>query len=198
MVAGERARPDVARRRAQWIKYQHRIEPARLVFIDETWTRTDMAPLRGWGPCGQRLVAAVPHGRWKTTTFLAALRHDRVTAPWLVDGPIDGESFATYVAQVLCPTLQHGDIVVMDNLGSHKSARVRRLIRAAGAKLFFLPKYSPDLNPIEQVFAKLKHLLRKAAARTVADICAAIGQLLGSFTPRECSNYFQNSGYAPT
>jgi len=157
-----------------------------------------MAPLRGWGPCGQRLVAAVPHGHWKTTTFLAALRHDRITAPWLVDGPIDGESFATYVAQVLCPTLQHGDIVVMDNLGSHKSARVRRLIRAAGAKLFFLPKYSPDLNPIEQVFAKLKHLLRKVAARTVADICAAIGQLLGSFTARECSAYFMNSGYAPT
>jgi putative transposase len=198
VVAGERARPDVARRRAQWVKYQRRIDPARLVFIDETWTRTDMAPLRGWGPRGQRLVAEVPHGHWKTTTFLAALRHDRIEAPWLVDGPIDGESFATYVEQVLCPTLRSGDIVVMDNLASHKSARVRRLIRAAGAKLFFLPKYSPDLNPIEQVFAKLKHLLRKAAARTVAAICAAIGELLGSFTAHECAAYFKNSGYAHT
>jgi transposase len=154
-----------------------------------------MAPLRGWGPRGQRLLAAVPHGRWKTATFLAALRHDRLEAPWLIDGPINGESFATYVEQILCPTLRQGDIVVMDNLGSHKSARVRRLIRTAGAKLFFLPKYSPDLNPIEQIFAKLKHLLRKAAARTVTAICAAIGQFLGCFTAAECTAYFRNSGY---
>jgi len=168
------------------------------VFIDETWTRTDMAPLRGWGRCGERLVAKVPHGRWKTTTFLAALRHDRIDAPWLVDGPIDGKSFLTYVEQVLGPTLQPGDLVFMDNLGSHKGARVRRLIRDRGAKLFFLPKYSPDLNPIEQVFAKLKHLLRKAAARTVEAICAAISELLGSFTAEECAAYFKNSGYAPT
>jgi len=192
VVAGERDRPDVARRRAQWVKYQHRVEPTRLVFIDETWTRTDMAPLRGWGPCGKRLLAKVPHGRWKTTTFLAALRHDRIEAPWLIDGPIDGESFAVYVEQVLCPTLKPGDIVVMDNLASHKSARVRQLIRARGAKLFFLPKYSPDLNPIEQVFAKLKHLLRKAQARTVEAICAAIGKLLGSYTAEECAAYFRN------
>ena len=169
-----------------------------MVFIDETWTKTNMAPLRGWGPRGSRLLAKVPHGHWTTTTFLAALRHDRIDAPWLLDGPIDGESFATYVEQVLCPTLRPGDIVVMDNLGSHKSDRVRRLIRAAGAKLFFLPKYSPDLNPIEQVFAKLKHLLRKAAARTVQTVCAAIGELLGSFTSQECAAYFANSGYAQT
>jgi transposase len=198
VVAGERDRPDVARRRAQWVKYQDRVDPSRLVFIDETWTRTNMAPLRGWAPRGSRLIAKVPHGRWKTMTFLAALRHDRITAPWLLEGPIDGESFTTYVEKVLLPTLQPGDIVIMDNLGSHRGKIIRQLIRSAGAKLFLLPKYSPDLNPIEQVFAKLKHLLRKAAARTVETVCAAIGELLGAFTSDECANYFQNSGYAPT
>jgi transposase len=198
VVAGERERPDVARRRAQWIKYQDRVAPERLVFIDETWTKTNMAPLRGWAPRGTRLIAKVPHGHWTTTTFVAALRHDRITAPWLLEGPIDGEGFRTYVEGVLLPTLRPGDIVIMDNLGSHKSKAVRALIRAAGAKLLFLPKYSPDLNPIEQVFAKLKHLLRKAAARTLEAICAAIGEILGAFTPAECSNYFTNSGYSPT
>jgi transposase len=188
----------VARRRSQWIKYQNRIDPSRLVFIDETWTKTNMAPLRGWAPLGMRLSAKVPHGHWKTTTFLAALRHDRIDAPWLLEGPIDGESFQTYVEKVLVPTLHPGDIVIMDNLGSHKGKAVRRLIRSAGAKLIFLPKYSPDLNPIEQVFAKLKHLLRKAQARTIDAVCAAIGQLLEAFTSDECANYFQNAGYAPT
>ena len=154
-----------------------------------------MAPLRGWARRGLRLIGKAPGGCWKTTTFLAALRHDRIDAPWLIDGPIDGESFRTYVEEVLVPTLQPGDIVVIDNLGSHKGKAVRQAIRAAGAKLFFLPKYSPDLNPIEQVFAKLKHLLRKEAARTVEAICSAIGKLLGSFTPQECANYFKNSGY---
>ena len=157
----------MARRRAQWTKYQDRVEPERLVFIDETWTRTDMAPLRGWAARGHRLTARVPHGRWKTMTFLAALRHDRIDAPWFIEGPIDGESFRTYVEKILLPTLRPGDIVVLDNLGSHRGKAVRQLIRSAGAKLFFLTKYSPDLNPIEQVFAKLKHLVRKAAARTV-------------------------------
>ena len=176
--------------------YQSRIDPARLVFIDETWTKTNMAPLRGWAPCGQRLPGKAPYGRWKTMTFLAALRHDRVTAPWLIDGPIDGQSFLQYVEQVLVPTLKLGDIVIIDNLGSHKGKAVRQAIRAAGAKLFFLPKYSPDLNPIEQVFAKLKHLLRKAAARTLEALCAAVGELLGTFTPHECANYFENAGYA--
>lgn len=185
----------MARRRAQWTKYQDRIEPERLVFIDETWTKTNMAPLRGWAPCGKRLVAKVPHRRWKTTTFVAALRLDRIEAPWLLEGPIDGESFRTYVRRVLLPTLRKGDIVIMDNLGSHKGKAVRHLIRSAGAKLFFLPKYSPDLNPIEQVFAKLKHLLRKAAARTLEAICDAIGEILRTFTPQECANYFKNSGY---
>jgi transposase len=198
VVAGERERPDVARRRAQWTKYQDRVAPERLVFIDETWTKTNMAPLRGWAPRGNRLIAKVPHGHWKTTTFVAALRHDRITAPWLLEGPIDGGSFRTYVERVLVPTLRPGDIVIMDNLGSHKGKAVRALIRAAGAKLLFLPKYSPDLNPIEQVFAKLKHLLRKAAARTLEAICAAIGEILGAFTPAECANYFTNSGYSRT
>jgi len=197
VVAGERDRPDVARRRAQWAKYQDRIDPSRLVFIDETWTKTNRAPLRGWGPRGSRVIAKVPHGHWQTTTFLAALRHDRIDAPWLVEGPIDGESFHLYVEKILVPTLRPGDIVIMDNLGSHKGNAIRRLIRSAGAKLLFLPKYSPDLNPIEQVFAKLKHLLRKAAARTVETVCAAVGELLGAFTKQECANYFKNSGYAP-
>jgi transposase len=197
VVAGERDRRDVARRRAQWIKYQHRVDPSRLVFIDETWTKTNMAPLRGWAPRGMRLMTKVPHGHWNTTTFLAALRHDRIDAPWLLEGPIDGESFAIYVEKVLLPTLRPGDIVIMDNLGSHKGKIIRRLIRSVGAKLLFLPKYSPDLNPIEQVFAKLKHLLRKATARTVETVCAAIGELLGTFTKDECANYFRNSGYAP-
>ena len=143
-----------------------------------------------WLPCGDgrrvgsRLPAKVPHGRWKTMTFLAALRHDRIDAPWFIEGPIDGESFRTYVEKVLLPTLRQGDIVVMDNLGSHKGKIVRQLIRSAGAKLFFLPKYSPDLNPIEQVFAKLKHLLRKAAARTVDAVCAAIGEVLKPSHPQ--------------
>ena len=198
VVAGERDRRDVARQRTQWIKYQDRVDPERLIFIDETWTRTDMAPLRGWSPRGQRLTSKVPHGRWRTMTFLAALRHDRIEAPWFIEGPIDGDSFRLYVEKVLLPTLKPGDIVIMDNLGSHKGKAVRQLIRSAGAKLFFLPKYSPDLNPIEQLFAKLKHFLRKAAGRTAETVCAAIGQILQTFTAEECANYFENSGYKRT
>lgn len=128
-------------------------------------------------------------------TFLAALRHDRIDAPWFIEGPIDGASFRAYVEKVLLPTLRPGDIVVLDNLGSHRGKIVRQLIRSVGAKLFFLPKYSPDLNPIEQVFAKLKHLLRKAAARTVDTVCAAIADALDEFTPQECANYLKSSGY---
>jgi transposase len=157
-----------------------------------------MTQLRGWAPRGKRFVAKVPHGRWRTTTFLAALRLDRIDAPWLLEGPIDGESFRAYVERVLVPTLREGNLVVMDNLGSHKGKAVRELVRSAGAKLFFLPKYSPDLNPIEQVFAKLKHLLRKANARSVETIGAAIGEILQAFTPEECANYFRNSGYLST
>jgi transposase len=198
VVASERDRPDVARRRAQWAKYQDRIEPERLVFIDETWTKTNMAPLRGWAPCGRRLQSKVPHGRWRTTTFLAALRHDRIDAPWLIEGPIDRESFTAYVARVLVPRLRPEDVVILDNLSSHKGKAVRQLIRSVDAKLFFLPKYSPDLNPIEQVFAKLKHLLRKSGPRTDEALSAAVAQLLQTFTPQECANYFKNAGYAHT
>jgi transposase len=155
-----------------------------------------MAPLRGWGAKGRRLVAKAPFGHWKTMTFIAALRCDRIDAPLVVDGPINGESFAAYVEQVLVPTLKDGDIVVPDNLGSHKGAGVRRMIRAAGARVFFLPPYSPDLNPIEQVFAKLKHWMRNAAERTVEDTWRRVGALLPTFSPNECSNYLRNSGYA--
>jgi transposase len=186
----------VARRRTQWKKYQGRLDPARLVFIDETWAKTNMTRTHGRCPRGKRLIAKRPHGRWRTLTFLAALRCDRIEAPCVIDGPINGESFLAYVEQVLVPTLKPGDIVVFDNLGSHKGKAVRRAIRAAGAKLFFLPPYSPDLNPIEQVFAKLKTLLRKAAERTVEATWRRIGALLNDFTPTECANYLRNAGYA--
>jgi transposase len=167
-----------------------------LVFIDETWTKTNMAPLKGWAPRGQRLKTKVPFGHWNTMTFLAALRLDRIDAPWLIDGPINGERFRIYIDKVLVPALKPGDIVIMDNLGSHKGKLVRSAIRSAGAKLLFLPKYSPDLNPIEQVFSKLKHLLRKSAARTTDAVCTPIGQHLDAFTPQECANFFDNAGYA--
>lgn len=156
-----------------------------------------MAPLRGWAPIGERLKAKVPHGHWKTMTFLAALRHDRVDAPWLIDGPINGERFRLHVEQMLRPALQPGDIVVMDNLGSHKSRAGRSIIRSVGAKLIFLPKYSPDLNPIELLFSKLKHCLRKAAKRAPEAVSNAIGEILNSVTPTECQNYFAKAGYDP-
>jgi transposase len=186
----------VARRRQRWKTYQGRLDPARLVFIDETWAKTNMTPRRGWAPRGYKLLAKAPQGRWRTLTFLAALRCDRIDAPCVIDGPIDGASFLAYVEQVLVPILKPGDIVIFDNLGSHRGKAVRRAIRAAGAKLFFLPKYSPDLNPIEQVFAKLKTLLRKAARRTTDAIWRQIGALLRAFSPQECANYFRNAGYA--
>jgi transposase len=153
---------------------------------------------RTHGRClkGRRLVAKAPHGRWRTLTFVAALRHDRIAAPCVFDGPINGRSFLAYVEQCLAPELSPGDIVMIDNLGSHKGKAVRRAIRKTGAKLFFLPPYSPDLNPIEQVFAKLKTLLRKAAERTVEATWKRIGQLLDHFTPAECANYLSNAGYA--
>ena len=157
-----------------------------------------MAALRGWAERGARLLGKVPYGRWNTKTFIAALRHDRIEAPWLLDGPIDGESFRIYVEEVLVPTLRPGDVVIADNLGSHRSPAVSAAIRSAGAKLFLLPKYSPDLNPIEQVFAKLKHRLRNAAARTYEGLCDAIANALDTFNPAECANYFRNSGYMQT
>ena len=186
----------MARRRAQWKKYQGRIDPRRLVFIDETWAKTNMTRLHGRCARGTRLVAKVPHGRWHTLTFLAALRCDRIEAPCVIDGPINGRIFLAYDEQLLVPTLRPGDIVIMDNLGSHKRQAIRRAIRDAGAKLLFLPAYSPDLNPIEQVFAKLKTLLRKLDPRSVDATWRAIGQLLDAFTAAECANYFANGGYA--
>jgi len=155
-----------------------------------------MTRSHGRAPRGQRLVAKVPQGRWRTLTFLAALRSDRIDAPCVIDGPINGAIFLAYVEQMLVPALKPGDIVIIDNLGSHKGKAVRHAIRAAGAKLFFLPPYSPDLNPIEQVFAKLKTLLRKAAERTIEATWKRIGALLQSFSPAECANYFANAGYA--
>jgi transposase len=166
------------------------------VFIDETWAKTNMAPLRGWGPCGARLKAKAPFGRWKTLTFIAALRCDRIEAPCLLDGPINGQVFLAWVQTFLVPTLGAGDVVIMDNLGSHRGKLVRQAIRQAGARLIFLPKYSPDLNPIEQVFSKLKHLLRKAQARSHDGLLKATGMLLNAFPPEECANYLRNSGYA--
>ncbi|WP_245396691.1 IS630 family transposase [Jiella sonneratiae] len=198
LLTSEQDRPDVARRREQWLKYRGRIDPARLVFIDETWTKTNMAALRGWAPRGHRLRDKAPFGHWRTSTFVAALREDGVAAPWLIDGPINGERFLLYVEKVLVPTLRPGDIVILDNLGSHKGKAVRRAIREVGAKLLFLPKYSPDLNPIEQLFGKLKHFLRKAAARTRDTLCDAVGEILRDVTRDECRNYLVNSGYAPT
>lgn len=188
----------MARRRRQWRAYQDRVDPARLVFIDETSVKTNMVRTHGWSPRGQRLVDKAPHGHWKTSTFLAALRHDAVTAPCVFEGPINRERFTAYVKQFLVPTLKPGDLVIMDNLSSHKNQDVRQAIKDAKAKLFFLPKYSPDLNPIEQLFAKLKTLLRKAKKRTLDALWQCIGELLDRFPAHECANYLKNAGYAST
>jgi transposase len=173
------------------------LKPDRLVFIDETWVATNMTRRYGRAPRGERVLGRAPHGHWKTSTFLAALRLDRVTAPCLIDGPINGELFQAYVEQILAPTLAPGDIVVMDNLGSHKSQAVRQAIEAKGAALLYLPPYSPDFNPIEQLFAKLKALLRKAAARSLPALWDAVANLLQNFPAAECTAYFLNAGYVP-
>lgn len=188
----------MARRRRQWRERQASIAAERLVFIDETWAKTNMAPLRGWGPRGERLIGKAPHGRWRTLTFLAALRHDRIDAPCLFDGPINGEKFKAYVEQFLVPTLKPGDIVILDNLGSHKSKAVRTAIRNADARLLFLPPYSPDLNPIEQVFSKFKHWLRDEQARSIDDLCSSTAEILDRVKPDECARYLKNAGYAST
>jgi transposase len=195
MRAAEQDRPDVARKRARWKVHQGKIDVSRLVFIDETWIKTNMAPLRGWGPYGQRLTASAPFGHWKTLTFIAALRCDRISAPWVIDGPINGEIFTLYVEKELAPTLAERDVVILDNLGSHKGKAARRIIRAKGAHLLFLPPYSPDLNPIEQVFAKIKHLMRAAETRTVEATWRKAGELIDLFSKNECANYLRNSGY---
>src|SRR5512135_430399 len=193
--ASERERPDVAAARAAWRQRQPGLNPTRLVFIDETWATTNMARTRGRCPRGQRLHAAVPHGHWKTSTVVAALRNDGITAPFVIDCAINGSIFRTYVKKVLAPPLDKGDIVIIANLGSHKGAGVREAIEVRGATLLYLPAYSPDLNPIEPVFAKLKELLRAIAARTVTDLWSAIGRLLDHFSPQECANYLANCGY---
>lgn len=196
MLASEQDRPDVARKRRRWRRHQGAIDPHRLVFVDETWTKTNMAPLRGWGPCGERVRDDVPFGRWHTMTFIAGLRCDGIIAPFLFKGPINGACFLAWVERQLAPTLRPGDVVVMDNLGSHKGQGVRDALAAVGARRLFLPPYSPDLNPIEQAFSKLKTLVRKARARTFEHVARAIGKALPAFLATECANYFTNSGYA--
>ena len=166
-----------------------------MIFIDETGANTKMARLRGWAPKGERCRAAIPHGHWKTTTFTAGLRLDGIAAPMLLDGPMHGAAFRAYVEQVLVPDLSPGDIVVMDNLPAHKVAGIRQAIEAAGAHLLYLPPYSPDFNPIEMAFSKLKALLRKAAARTVDDLWEAIAEAIGTFNPEACQNFFAAAGY---
>ena len=168
------------------------------MFIDETWASTNMARRYGRAPRGERLRVGVPHGHWKTTTFVAGLRRDGLVAPWVIDGAINREAFETYVEKMLVPELRRDDVVIMDNLSSHKGAKVRAMIEAAGAQLLYLPSYSPDFNPIELAFAKLKALLRKAAERTVEALWTAIGRLLDAFTPTECANYFAAAGYDAT
>jgi len=182
-------------RRQAWFDGQLDLDPERLVFIDETGASTKMARRYGRAPRGQRLRASVPHGHWKTTTFVGALRLGGMTAPMVLDGPMDGAWFLAYVEQVLTPTLSPGDIVVLDNLPAHKGAAVREAIEAVGASLLFLPPYSPDFNPIENAFSKFKALLRKAAARSVDQLWAAIATASETFTPQECANYFAAAGY---
>ncbi len=196
--AAEQDRADVAEARALWRLWQALFDPAKLVFLDETGTSTKMARTRGRCRRGDRLVAAVPHGHWKTTTFVAGLRESGIVAPLVIDAPMNGVIFKAYVEQMLVPTLDPGDVVIMDNLPAHKVTGVRQAIEAVGAVLLYLPPYSPDLNPIEMAFSKLKALLRKAAERTVDGLWDKIGEILKQFTPQECRNYFKHDGYAST
>jgi len=183
--------------REAWFDGQLDLDPAKLIFIDETGASTKMARLRGWAKQGQRCRASIPHGHWKTTTFTAGLRLDGMVAPMVLDGPMDGNAFIAYIEQVLVPELNKGDIVIMDNLPSHKIKSVRLAIENAGAKLLYLPPYSPDFNPIEMAFSKLKAILRKAAARSVTELWDVIGKAISQFKPDECINYFAAAGYDP-
>jgi transposase len=195
--ASEQQRPDVLARRRAWFDGQSELDPERLIFIDETGASTKMARLRGRAVRGERCRASVPHGHWKTTTFTAGLRLSGLTAPMVLDGAMNGPAFLAYVEQVLVPELAPGDVVVMDNLPAHKVGGVRRAIEDAGASLLYLPSYSPDFNPIEMAFSKLKAILRKTAPRTVTDLWQALAQALDAFTPTECRNYFAAAGYDP-
>jgi len=194
--AAEQSRPDVARGRAEWRDSQPSLHPGKLIFIDETWIKTNMVRLYGRSKRGTRLVDTTPHGHWKTSTFIAGLRADGVVAPAVFDGAINGDLFLDYVEQVLIPTLTQGDIVVMDNLSSHKKPAVREAIEAAGAALRFLPPYSPDLNPIEMLFAKLKTLLRAKALRTIGDLWNALGPIADCVSSEECNNFLRHAGYS--
>jgi transposase len=194
--AAEQERADVARARRRWIREQGMLDPARLVFLDETAVSTNMARLSGRGPRSLRLIGRVPHGHWKTITFVAALRHDRMVAPFVVDGAMNSEIFLAYIQQCLVPTLKRDDIVMMDNLSAHKNPAIRDAIERARATLRYLPQYSPDLNPIEMPFSKFKAFLRKAAERTVPRLCRAIGAFVPSLDAQECANYFRHAGYA--
>lgn len=183
-------------KREAWRAAQPGLDPNRLVFVDETWASTNMARTHGRCPKGERLVAAVPHGHWKTTTFVAALRADGMAAPVVIDGAVTGDLFVAYVEQQLAPVLRPGDVVVMDNLACHKRAGVRAAIEAAGAELRLLPPYSPDLNPIEKAFSKLKARLRAAAKRTIPEVEHLLGELSATFATTECRNYFGSCGYS--
>ena len=196
--AAEQDRPDVAEARQLWKASQASLDPTKLVFVDETGANTKM--VRAYGRCrrGERLVCKTPWGHWTTTTFICGLRCDGLVAPWVLDGPMNGDAFRVYVEKVLAPTLSSGDTVVIDNLASHKVAGVREAIEAVGAKLLYLPPYSPDLNPIELAFAKFKTALRTAAERTVDDLWRRIGTILYEFSPQECANYLRHDGYAST
>ena len=198
LIASEQQRDDVVQRRTAWKQSQQELDPQCVVFIDETWAKTNMTRTYGRSKQGTRVIERVPHGRWETTTFVGALRATGFVAPLTADGPINGRLFLAWVEQHLAPTLSPGDIVIMDNLSSHKVAGVREAIEGAGAELRYLPPYSPDLNPIELAFAKLKKLLRDGAARTIDKLWDLCGQVLDHFTPEECRNYFKHCGYRYT
>src|SRR6516165_315193 len=194
--AAEQHRADVARARRRWTRQQGFLDTARLVFIDETGLIMNMVRLRGRCLRGERLISHVPQGAWKMMTFMAALRHNRMTAPMVLDGPINGMAFIAYIEQCLAPTLRRGDIAVIDNLPAHKVPGVKEAIEAAGATLQYLPKYSPDLNPVEMPFAKFKAFLRKVSEPTVPRLCRRIGALVPTVSRAECRNYFRHAGYA--
>ncbi len=194
----EQKRPEVARARDVWISRRQpfmRNMLTRIGFIDETSLKTNMAKTTGWSPCGARLVDHAPFGHWQTQTFIAALRHDRLDAPWVIGGPINRELFDLYIETQLAPTLHKGDVVILDNLATHRSPKAAAILKDIGAWFLFLPPYSPDLNPIEMAFAKLKALIRKAAARTYDQLWKAVGQVCDLFTEEECYNFFKAAGY---
>ena len=193
--AEEQQRADVALKRRRWMREQGLFDPARLVFIDETATSTNMVRFRGRCPRGERLIGHVPQGHWKIMTFVAALRHDKIVAPLVIDGPMNGEAFLAYVGQCVVPALKRKDIVVMDNLSAHKVPGVKEAIEAAGATLRYLPQYSPDLNPIEMSFSTLKAFLRKTSERTIPRLRRRIGSFIPTVSAAECMNYFRHAGY---